>query len=74
MASRDEQAGPYRTAFRFSRTGIYVSPIYATIFVRSNSGAVENTHEKESNEEEKHPDCKDMIGPPPVKVLSSIGR
>jgi len=45
-----------------------------TVFVRSNSGAVESTHEKESKEDEKHPHSKDMIGPPPVKVLLNTDR
>ena len=61
-------------AFFFSKTGTYVSFIYATVFVRSNSSAVESTHEKKSNEDYKHPYCDGIIGPPPVKVLSSTGR
>ena len=64
----------YRTAFLFSKIGTYVSLICAIVSTRPRGSATGSTHEKKSNEDDEHPDCSDMICPPPVEVLQSTGR
>jgi len=51
----NEQARPYRRAFLFSRTGTYVSLIYAIASVGPHDGAAKDAHEKKSNEDGEHP-------------------
>ena len=71
---RELTGDTYRTAFLFNKIGTYVSLIYAIVSTRPRSSATGSTHEKESNEDDEHPDCSDMICPPPAEVLQSTGR
>ena len=71
MAQGTNRRSPYRIAFLFSRTGTYVSRTYVIVSVKPHTNAAESTHEKESNEDGEYPYSKNMVGPPPVKVLES---
>ena len=71
MARETNGWSPYRAAFLFSTTGRYVSRTCVTALARPCISETESTHEKKSNEEGERPHCKDMVGPPPAKVLES---